>query len=94
MISKQPDIPPSPRKNARHSERNRQVTVQLNEFINFSRPREVRRSVLDLGAAIKEVSQALGYDLEEKKIRLEIQGEAFSIERTNNFCGRHSSICS
>ena len=41
------------------------VTAQLNEFINFSRPREVRRSVVALGSVIHEVVRALGYDIEE-----------------------------
>ena len=36
--------------------------------------------MLNLAAAIKEVGQALGYDIEEKHVRLEIQAEAISIE--------------
>src|SRR4029079_14996234 len=42
------------------------VTAQLNEFINFSRPREVRRSAVALGSVIQEVVRALTYDIEEK----------------------------
>lgn len=56
------------------------VAAQLNEFINYSRPREVRRSVLALGSLINEVVRALNYDLEEKNIRLEVVGEQLSIE--------------
>ncbi len=56
------------------------VTAQLNEFINYSRPREVRRTALPLPAALNEVARALNYDVEEKKIRLEVQGEPLTIE--------------
>ena len=56
------------------------VTAQLNEFINYSRPREVRRSSLALGSVVNEVVRALNYDLEEKHIRLEVKGEPLTIE--------------
>jgi signal transduction histidine kinase len=56
------------------------VTVQLNEFINYSRPREVRRAKLALGSVVNEVVRALTYDLQEKKISLQIKGEQLSIE--------------
>ena len=56
------------------------VTAQLNEFINYSRPREVRRSKLALDAVVNEVVRALGYDIEEKKVRLETKGEPMTIE--------------
>jgi len=56
------------------------VAAQLNEFINYSRPREVRRSVLSLGSVVNEVVRALGYDLEEKKIRLQVKGDELNVE--------------
>jgi len=81
MISKRPDTP------AEVCEKSRaivdeadKVAVQLNEFINYSRPREVRRSALALHPAIQEVVQTLGYDIEEKKVQVEIQGEPLIIE--------------
>ena len=74
MISKQEDAPAAIREKSRGivDEADR-VTAQLNEFINYSRPREVRRAAIDLGTAIAEVVRALGYDLEEKAIRLTVQ---------------------
>jgi nitrogen fixation/metabolism regulation signal transduction histidine kinase len=42
----------------------------LNEFINYSRPREVRRAATDLNAVVGEVARALNYDIEEKSIQL------------------------
>jgi len=81
MISKQPDAPPTIREKSRAIvDETDKVTVQLNEFINYSRPREVRRSDLALNSVIKEVVQALGYDAEEKKVQVEFHGAAFAIE--------------
>jgi signal transduction histidine kinase len=81
MISKQPDAGPevSERSRAIMDETDK-VTAQLNEFINYSRPRQVRRSVLKLDSTVGEVVRALNYDLEEKKIHLEVGGEQLSIE--------------
>jgi signal transduction histidine kinase len=56
------------------------VAAQLNEFINYSRPREVRRSVLSLNSLINEVGRTLSYDLEEKSIHLEVSGEPLNVE--------------
>jgi signal transduction histidine kinase len=81
MISKQADAPAGIREKSRAIvDEVDKVTVQLNEFINYSRPREVRRSMLALHSAIHEVVRALGYDIEEKKVRLEVKGEPVSIE--------------
>lgn len=81
MISKQSDTPPEVQKKSREIlDETDKVTAQLNEFINYSRPREVRRSVLALGSVVSEVVRALNYDLEEKKVRLEVKGEQLSIE--------------
>jgi two-component system sensor histidine kinase HydH len=47
------------------------VTAQLNEFINYSRPREVRRAAVPLTTVVNEVIRALSYDLEEKCIHVQ-----------------------
>src|ERR1022692_405398 len=81
MLSKQNDTPPEIREKSRAIvDETDKVTAQLNEFINYSRPREVRRAPLALASAVNEVARALSYDLEEKKIRLEIKGETLTIE--------------
>jgi signal transduction histidine kinase len=81
MISKQPEgaleIQQKSREIINEADK---VAAQLNEFINYSRPREVRRSALALGALVNEVARALSYDVEEKAIRLEIRGESLTIE--------------
>jgi len=81
MLSRQPDASPEIQEKS-HAIVNEtdKVTAQLNEFINYSRPREIRRAVLPLHPAIQEVVRALNYDLEEKKVKLEVKGEPVSIE--------------
>ena len=81
MISRRPDAASEIQAKAREIiDETDKVTVQLNEFINYSRPREVRRTVLPLNAAVNEVVHALNYDIEEKKVRVGVTGEPLSIE--------------
>jgi signal transduction histidine kinase len=81
LVGKQEGIPPEIASKSREiiNETDR-VTAQLNEFINYSRPREVRRAATDLGAVAGEVARALNYDIEEKKIKLEVLVESVVIE--------------
>lgn len=81
MISKQNDAPAEVREQSRAiMQETDKVTVQLNEFINYSRPREIRRSRLALDAAVNEVVRALSYDIEEKKVSVATSGEPLVIE--------------
>jgi signal transduction histidine kinase len=81
MLFKQTDTSSEVRERARAIvDETDKVTAQLNEFINYSRPREVRRSVVYLQSVFNEVARALSYDIEEKQIRLEIKGEQVAIE--------------
>ncbi len=81
MVSKQPEAAPEVRQKSREIiDEADKVAAQLNEFINYSRPREVRRVNLALGSVVNEVVRTLNYDLEEKKIRLEVQAEPLTIE--------------
>jgi signal transduction histidine kinase len=81
MISKGSDAAPEIRTKSREIiDEADKVAAQLNEFINYSRPREVRRTVLPLGSVVNEVVRTLSYDLEEKHIRLQVQGEQLSIQ--------------
>jgi signal transduction histidine kinase len=81
MISKQQDASPEIRRKSRDIvDETDRVTAQLNEFINYSRPREVRRVAVVLGSVIGEVVGALNYDLEEKKISLQVVKEPLSVE--------------
>jgi len=81
MLSKQPEAPVEIRDKARAIvDETDKVTVQLNEFINYSRPREVRRTKLPLNSAVGEVVRALNHDIDEKKILVETKGDLISIE--------------
>jgi len=81
MISKESVTAPEIRTKSREIiDEADKVAAQLNEFINYSRPREVRRTVLPLGSIVNEVVRTLSYDLEEKHIRLQVQGEQLSIQ--------------
>jgi signal transduction histidine kinase len=81
MISKQQEAAPETRKKSLEimGEADR-VTAQLNEFINYSRPREVRRAPLPLNSAVGEVARALSYDLEEKNIELQVKGDRLVVQ--------------
>ena len=56
------------------------VTAQLTEFINYSKPREVRRTNIVLTAAANEILRTLGHDIAEKQLRVEVTGEPLAIE--------------
>lgn len=56
------------------------VTAQLNEFINYSRPRQVRRTTVKLSAIATELARALGSDLEEKAMKLTVAADLPVIE--------------
>jgi signal transduction histidine kinase len=81
MISKQEDASPEIRiKSKEIIHETDRVASQLNEFINYSRPREVRRVATRLNSVVTEVIRALNYDIEEKKVRMENQCEELVIE--------------
>jgi signal transduction histidine kinase len=81
MISKQQDAAPEVRGRSREIiDETDRVAAQLNEFINYSRPREVRRTAVALAAAVGEVVRAVGSDLEEKALRLQVAPDMPTIE--------------
>src|SRR5262249_1011295 len=81
MISKQTDTALEVRSRTREIiDETDRVTAQLNEFINYSRPREVRRSAVPLGPVVGEGVRALNYDIEEKQIRLQVAEEQLAVE--------------
>ncbi len=81
MISRQDDASPEVRAKTRGIiDQADQVTAQVNEFINFSRPRELRPAPVSLASTISEVVRALGPDLEEKGIQLKSPNDLPVIE--------------
>ena len=81
MLSKQATVTPEiQEKSQAIVNQTDKVTAQLNEFINYSRPREVRRTRLALTSAVNEVVRTLGFDIEEKKLTVEITGDPLFVE--------------
>lgn len=81
MISRLNDAPGEVKEKARViTDEVDRVTSQLNEFINYSRPRELRRAPVALNSVVSDVVRALDCDLEEKTIRLTVLGEELTIE--------------
>lgn len=56
------------------------VTVQLNEFINYSKPREAHLAPVQLTRLIADVARTLVPDLEEKRIQLHQSESALLVE--------------
>jgi signal transduction histidine kinase len=81
MLSRLPDAAPDVREKSRVIvDETDKVTAQLTEFINYSRPREVRRARVVLTAAANEIIRTLGHDIEEKKLQVEVAGESLAVE--------------
>jgi signal transduction histidine kinase len=81
MIARLPDVSPDVREKSQIIvDETDKVTAQLTEFINYSRPREVRRTKIVLTAACSEIVRTLSYDIEDKKLRVEVTGEPLLIE--------------
>lgn len=81
MISKRPDTPNDVKLRSMEivNEADR-VAGQLNDFINYSRPRDVRRTPVGLNRVADEVGRALSFDVEEKKLQLRVTGDVLTVE--------------
>jgi signal transduction histidine kinase len=81
IIARLPDTAPAIREKSKTIvDETDKVTAQLTEFINYSRPREVRRTRIALASACNEVVRTLSFDIEEKKLQVEVIGEPLAIE--------------
>lgn len=81
MISKRADTAPEVRTRSMEIvEEADRVTGQLNDFIHYSRPREVRRTPVQLRSVVTEVARALTYDLEEKEVQIRVAEDLPRIE--------------
>ena len=95
MISKQTDAPPEIREKTRAiMDETDKVTAQLNEFINYSRPREVRRSKLALNSAVERSrAHADPRHRGKENPRRNQAASRWPSRPTNNCSGRCCSIC-
>jgi signal transduction histidine kinase len=81
MISKEPSVSEETKIKSRQiTDEVDRVTAQLNEFINYSRPREVRRAPVVLSAVIGDVARALQSDIEDKAVQLKVDGENLTVD--------------
>lgn len=81
MISRLPDASPEVRDKSKIIvDETDKVTAQLTEFINYSRPREVRRTRVALTAACQEIIRTLAYDIDDKHLHVEVGGDPLAIE--------------
>ena len=55
------------------------VTVQLNEFINYSKPREPQFAPVQVARLVAAVARTLVPDLEEKRIKLSVPDSTLTI---------------
>jgi signal transduction histidine kinase len=81
MLSRQASASPEVRENAKTIvDETDKVTAQLTEFINYSRPREVRRTRVALTTVANEIVRTLSLDIEEKKLQVEVAGDGLAVE--------------
>jgi signal transduction histidine kinase len=81
MLSRLPNLAPEITEKSRIIvDETDKVTAQLTEFINYSRPREVRRTRVALNAAGQEILRTLALDIQEKKLQVEVAGDALTVE--------------
>ncbi|MDO8542639.1 MAG: ATP-binding protein [Opitutaceae bacterium] len=81
MIAMQPEAPVKLKEHASTIiEEADRVTVQLNEFIHFSKPREAHLAPVEISRLVADVTRTLQPDIEEKQIRLEQSDTPLTIE--------------
>ncbi len=81
MISKEDQSSPSIKENCLEiTDEVDRVTGQLNEFINYSRPREVRRTPMELGQMIDDVLRPLRGELEDQNVTLKWKRHDLQVE--------------
>ncbi len=81
LIAMQADLPQA-HKDRAHAimEEADRVTVQLNEFINYSKPREALATRLEFSRLATEVLRTLSPDIEDKQLTIELLPTALTIE--------------
>lgn len=80
MIANEADSPKLKEHAATIQEEADRVTVQLNEFINYSKPREPHLAPVDVGRLIADLTRTLLPDIEEKQIRMQLPTTNLKIE--------------
>lgn len=80
MIAMQPEASPKLKEHAAQIlEEADRVTVQLNEFIHYSKPREAHPAPVELTRLISDLRRTLQQDLEEKRLTLTLPESPLTI---------------
>ena len=81
LINKLPEIPAAVKeKTTAITEEVDRVTGRLNQFIDYSRPTEVRPAATNLQAVITDVAWTLESDLEDKGLKFLVSGPNLTVE--------------
>ncbi|MDA7510217.1 ATP-binding protein [Verrucomicrobia bacterium] len=81
MISKTPETSEKVRERSQQiTQEVDRVTDQLNDFINYSKPRETRITPVDLKSICRDVMRTLSPDIEDKSIQWHISGPNSKID--------------
>jgi len=81
LIARQPDAPQEIQSRARQiTDEVDRVTGRLNEFIEYSRPREAKPAPVDFAALVDDIARTLETDRQEKAVAFEFQGPRLTIE--------------
>ncbi|MCX8038759.1 MAG: ATP-binding protein, partial [Candidatus Sumerlaeia bacterium] len=81
MISNTPEAPPEIRKRSSDiAEEVDRVTARLNEFIDYSKPREAKPAPTNLTAIIRDVERTLESDITDKAIAFTVEGPDLTVE--------------
>ena len=81
MIAKQTGIPDETReRSVKITEEVDRVTAQLNEFIDYSKPREPKPAPVSVHAVVQDVERALRSDLEDKAIQFQCSGPGLTVD--------------
>jgi signal transduction histidine kinase len=80
MIAKQGEVSEGTRSKSREiTEEVDRITARLNEFLDYSKPREVRLTPVLLNAVVRDVERALQCDIEDKRIRFSVTGPDLTV---------------
>jgi signal transduction histidine kinase len=81
MVSKRTDASEEVRAKSREiTDEVDRVTAQLSEFINYSKPREVRWTPVALNVVVGDVVRALASDVEDKSIKLTLSDVNLTVD--------------
>ncbi|MFB3787669.1 MAG: PAS domain-containing sensor histidine kinase [bacterium] len=81
MIAKQTGIPDETRdRSVMITEEVDRVTAQLNEFIDYSKPRKPKPAPVAVHAVVQDVERALRSDLEDKAIEFQQSGPSLTVD--------------